>query len=246
MTLPAARLNCSYPNAAAIKAISPNDRQDGDPAFNAGTGVQFHFDADSSAGASASVLVPDAGSGRWIADATIAGAVLSTALASTANGEGASTVGVEDAAALYDSDNLEDALIELRGKRTVTITHADLTEASNNTSQAINIGATLPAKARIVSVDMRALTVFTGGSVSAVTCDVGTSGDVDALVDGADLQTTAVDGGPSTMPAGIRPNKTFVSGGAQLLATFYPDSGHALLALTAGSVVIDVFFIIAA
>ena len=246
MTLPAARLNCSYASLALIRAIAPNDRQDGDPAFCSATGVQFHFDADSSAGASSTVLVPDLGGGRWIADASIAGAVLSTALASTANGEGAALVGVEDAAGLYAGNDLEEVLIELRGKRTVTVGHADLTEATNNTGQAINIGAVLPADARIVSVDMRALTVFTGGSVSAVTCDVGTSGDVDALIDGADLQTTAVDGGPATMPAGIRPNKTFVSGGAQLLATFYPDSGHALLALAAGSVVIDVFFVTAA
>ena len=85
------------------------------------------------------------------------------------------------------ADTSADALLYL-----LTITHADLTEATNNTAQAINIGATLPANARITGVDMRALTVFTGGSVSAVTCDVGTSGDVDALIDGADLQTTAV------------------------------------------------------
>lgn len=113
MTLPAARLNCSYPNAAAIKAISPNDRQDGDPAFNAGTGVQFHFDADSSAGASSSVLVPDAGSGRWIADTTTAGAVLSTALASTANGEGAALVGSEDAGGFTAKTTTEEQVQEL-------------------------------------------------------------------------------------------------------------------------------------
>jgi hypothetical protein len=239
MGIPAARTNHSYANAAAITAIPPNQRQDGDEAFNADTGVGYHFDADAVAGG----LTPDAGTGRWIADATVAGAVAATDLASTANALGASLVGIEDAAGLYASAETESALIELRGKRTVTITHADLTEATNNTAQAINIGATLPANARITGVDMRALTVFTGGSVSAVTCDVGTSGDVDALIDGADLQTTAVDGGPATMPQGIRPNKTFVTAAAQLIATFYPDPGHALLALTAGSVVIDVSFV---
>ena len=238
MGIPAALTNHSYANAAAITAISPNNRQDGDDAFNADTGVNYHFDASAVAGG----LTPDLGTGRWIADATVAGAVAATDLASTANALGASLVGLEDAASLYASSEMESALIELRGKRTVTITHADLTEATNNTAQAINIGATLPANARITGVDMRALTVFTGGSVSAVTCDIGTSGDVDALIDGADLQTTAVDSGPATMPQGIRPNKMFASGGAQLLATFYPDSGHALLALTAGSVVIDVSF----
>ena len=43
-------------------------------------------------------LTPDAGTGRWIADATVAGAVAATDLASTTNGLGASLVGVEDAA----------------------------------------------------------------------------------------------------------------------------------------------------
>ena len=124
MSTPAARLNCTYANAAAIKAISPNDRQDGDPAFNAGTGVQFHFDADSSAGASSSVLVPDAGAGRWIADTTIAGAVLSTALASTANGEGAALVGVEDSASQITATTVEAALAELAAKFAAGLTPA--------------------------------------------------------------------------------------------------------------------------
>ena len=39
MTLPAARLNCNYASLALIRAIAPNDRQDGDPAFCSATGV---------------------------------------------------------------------------------------------------------------------------------------------------------------------------------------------------------------
>jgi len=130
-------------------------------------------------------------------------------------------------------------------KKTVTIGHADLTDAVAGEAQAINLSTALPSNARIVGTDMRSYTPFTGGSVSAVTCDIGTSGDVDALIDGADLQTAAVDGGPATMPKGVRPNKTFASGG-QLLATFYPDGGHALDALTAGSIVIDVLYVVLA
>jgi len=142
-----------------------------------------------------------------------------------------------------------DALVTLAdagltaSKRTVTVGHADLTDAVNGEAEAINIGATLPANARIIGVDIRALTVFSGGSASAVTVDVGTSGDVDALIDGADLFAAAVDGGPATMPQGVRPNKTFITAGAQLLATFAPDAGHTLLGLTAGSVIIDVLYI---
>ncbi len=125
-------------------------------------------------------------------------------------------------------------------KKTVTVGHADLTDA--DTSQDINIGTALPANARIVGVDIRALTVFSGGSVSALTVDIGTSGDVDALVDGADLMTTAVDGGPATMPSGIRPNKTFLTAAAQLSARFISASDN-LVNLTAGSVIIDVLYV---
>lgn len=130
-------------------------------------------------------------------------------------------------------------------KRTVTVAYnnAALVAANSNGGAAtVNIGATLPANARILGVDMRALTPFTGGSASAVTVDVGTSADVDALVDGADVFAAAVDGGPTTMPAGVRPNKTFATVGAQLIATFAPDGGHQLANLTAGSVIIDVLF----
>jgi hypothetical protein len=124
-------------------------------------------------------------------------------------------------------------------KRTVTIGHADLTVAG--TTETENIGAVLPANARIVGVDIRALTAFSGGGTGAQTVDIGTAGDVDALVDGSNLFAAAVDGGPSTMPPGIRPNKTFVSAGAQLIATFITDTTQA--AFTAGSVIIDVLFV---
>ena len=80
MSIPAARTNSSYANAAAITAISPNNRQDGDPAFNADTGIGYHFQAAAESGG----LAPDLGTGRWIADATVAGAVAASDLASTA------------------------------------------------------------------------------------------------------------------------------------------------------------------
>lgn len=68
MTIPPALINCSYANAAGITAITPNQRQDGDPAFDRGTRITYHFDADSSASAADGVLVPDAGDGRWLSD----------------------------------------------------------------------------------------------------------------------------------------------------------------------------------
>lgn len=140
---------------------------------------------------------------------------------------------------------LVDILIALGkqlSKRTVTLGHADLTNAVNGSAETELIGAVLPANSRILGVDLRAYTPFTGGGATAVTVDIGTSGDIDAIVDGADVFAAAVDGGPATIPPGIRPNKMFATAGAQLIATFVPDGAHALLGLTAGSITIDVFY----
>ncbi|MBA2706991.1 MAG: hypothetical protein H0U59_04205 [Gemmatimonadaceae bacterium] len=179
----------------------------------------------------------------------------SAELAAVTNGAGAALVGIEDAATLFTAANVEAALAEVKlladaavgvVKRTVTVAHGDLTGAVNGTAQAINIGATLPANARIAYVDMHTFTPFTGGAVSAVSLDIGSSGDVDAIVDGADVLAAAVDGGPSTMTKGIRPNKRFATIGAQLLATFIPDGGNPLVDLTAGAVTIDVYYFVSA
>ena len=120
MTIPAARINTTYANAAAITAISPNDRQDGDPAFNKETGVGYHFDADAVAGG----LTPDVGTGRWTADATVAGAVAATDLASTSNALGASLVGIEDSATQLTATTVEAALAELAAKFAAGLTPA--------------------------------------------------------------------------------------------------------------------------
>jgi hypothetical protein len=124
-------------------------------------------------------------------------------------------------------------------KKTLIADATTITAAAS--SEALSIGTALPANSRIVGVDIHTLTPFSGGAVADFTVDVGTSGDVDALIDGADLFAAAVDGGPATIPQGIRPNKFFAAGG-QLLATFRcgsDDVGDA----TAGAVTIDVLYI---
>jgi hypothetical protein len=144
-------------------------------------------------------------------------------------------------ATLAESSVLADAGMTV-SKRTVTVGHADLTDA--DTSQDINIGAALPANARIVGVDLHTFTAFSGGTVSALAVDIGSSGDVDALVDGADLFTAAVDGGPSTRPAGIRPNKLYATA-TQLTARFVSTTDN-LVNLTAGAITIDVLYVVLA
>lgn len=136
---------------------------------------------------------------------------------------------------------LADAGISLQ-KRTVTVGHADLTDA--DTSQDINIGAALPDNARIIGVSIHTVTAFSGGTVSALALDIGSSGDIDALVDGADLFAAAVDGQAATRPLGIAPNKLFATA-TQLVARFV-STGDNLVNLTAGACTIDVLFAVLA
>lgn len=124
-------------------------------------------------------------------------------------------------------------------KRQLVMTQADLTDADG--SQALNIGAVLPANSRILGVSIHSATAFSGGSVADFTVDIGTSGDPDAIVDGADLFAAVVDGQAATCPAGIAPNKLFVAAGAQLIATFACASDDVKDA-TAGGCTIDVLF----
>jgi len=123
--------------------------------------------------------------------------------------------------------------------RSVTITHTTLDAAA--LSQTISIGAILPANAMILGVDVVITTSTTGGGSSSCVVDIGTSGDVDALVDGANVFAAAVDGKASTRPLGIAPNKLFTTAGAQLIATVISDVNVSLL--TAGSFTITVAFV---
>lgn len=122
--------------------------------------------------------------------------------------------------------------------REVTIGHADLTTAGD--TQTINVGAALPAGATILGVDFSNFTIFAGGTVSQLLLDIGSAGDVDAIRDGVDLDTTAVDGQPSAAPLGIAPNKHFASA-TQLIATVVA-TGDDLVNLTSGAITIRVFF----
>lgn len=86
------------------------------------------------------------------------------------------------------------------------IGHADLTDG--DTSQVIDL-FDLPAGAQVIGRRVLLATAFSGGGNTALSVDVGTTGDPDALIDGADLFTAAVDGEASSVPAGIAPNKSF-------------------------------------
>ena len=241
-----ARIASSVADTTALQAIAAANRSNGQIAVKRDTDTIFTFDSGSSAGASDGVIVPAAGTGRWLRNH-----VSLADLAAVTNAHGVSMVGIEDVATIYTATTVEAALAEVKVlvdagmtvlKKTLTADHTTITAAA--ATEALNIGTALPANSRIVGVDMHTLTPFSGGTVGDFTVDIGTAGDVDALIDGAGLFTAAVDGGPATMPQGVRPNKFFAAGG-QLTATFRcgsDDVGDA----TAGAVTIDVLYVVLA
>ncbi len=165
--------------------------------------------------------------------------------AATTASNGASKIGIQDAGGHTSVTTVEAAIQELYakvGKRSLTVTEADLTDADG--SQTVNLGDALPANARILGVHMHTLTPFSGGAVGDFTCDVGSANDPDALVDGADLFSAAVDGCPATITAGVHPNKLFADS-TQLTATFICGSDDVADA-TAGAVTIDVLYAVLA
>lgn len=120
----------------------------------------------------------------------------------------------------------------------VTVTTAELNDADMSEDE--NIGNALPANAQVLGVDIRVATAFSGGAVSALVVDIGSTGDIDALVDGADVFSAPVDGQAATRPLGIAPNKRFATS-TQLIARFLATGGN-LADLTAGSCTIRVLY----
>ncbi len=121
----------------------------------------------------------------------------------------------------------------------VTITHAELTAAA--LSEVLDLGAELPTGARIVAAEAELTTLFSGGSVSAITVDVGDEGgDTDAIFDGLNLFTGAGTGFKPT--SGVRPTGTYSE--KQLIGTFVSVTAN-VVALTAGEVTFRFFYVIA-
>lgn len=126
-------------------------------------------------------------------------------------------------------------------QRVVTITHADLTTATNGTAETENVGIVLPAGARVLGVDVLLTTQFTGGSASAVTLSVGVSGATTSLINAFDAYgSTAGASYAAGASAATRPRGLYSA--AQIIATFTPDGAHNAAGLTAGSVTITVDF----
>ena len=99
-----ASIHAPVADATALAAITALNRADGMKVVKLDDGSEWTFDADSSAGASASVVVPAAGTGRWLKNATAASLAATT---------GAAAVGIADAGTFTAETTVEGALQEI-------------------------------------------------------------------------------------------------------------------------------------
>ena len=93
-----------------------------------------------------------------------------------------------------------------------------------------------------MGVSLDDYTPFTGGAISAMACDVGSTGDTDAIVVGANVLAAAVDGTTTTCPIGAAPNKRFAA--ATAINAIFRSTGANCAAATAGTVTIRVSYVV--
>ena len=137
-------------------------------------------------------------------------------------------------------DNMEAATrTQVLQSRTVTVGHADLTEAVAGTPQVVNVGDVLPTGAVVLGHSVVSGVAFSGGGVTACVLDLGGTAD-SAILSNLELITDAPTAAELKPAVGLLPVGSYSA--EQLVATFTPDGGAALSALTAGSVSITVFF----
>lgn len=105
---------------------------------------------------------------------------------------------------------------------------------------AFNVGAVLPANARVVATEVLVTTPITGGTLSACTCKVGAGTEAaDAMMAAQDVFTAA---GTFSDPG---TNQVASRGGAQVKATL-TATGDTLANATAGNITINVFYAVVA
>lgn len=211
-------------------------------------------------------MAPEGGNGtptlrdmlRELQTATLAldtalGGVDTANLASTAHGEGASLIGIEDAGALYTATTVEGALAEVRTvanaamsvqKASVAIDFTtDLAGLGTATTFDKNIGAALPANARVLGATAESETDFDDATHGTWAVTVGTSAGGTQI--GTSLNVAA---GQTGFPKAFTPGAEgylFAPNGGNQLSARITSSVH-LSTATQGHVVIDVFYLILA
>jgi hypothetical protein len=122
-------------------------------------------------------------------------------------------------------------------KRSVTLTGTSFSAAAN--TQVFNIGAPLPANARILGCEISGIGIA-GAGITDAQVDVGGT-NPRAIIDTADVFTGAVL--PRGVPFGGNPHGKL--GGQQLVATLHAVGAN-VSAINAGSLTIEVFFCVLA
>lgn len=119
------------------------------------------------------------------------------------------------------------------------ITSADLTDSTNGEAQKINVGEPLPSNAVVIAHAYDIQEAFTGGGATAVTLDIFGERSTGKIARDADVLGSLL--GEYTNLTGNHMQGHY--GGDQLQASFTPDSGHNLAALTTGIVLVSVWWI---
>lgn len=164
-------------DTTAIKAISPANRGPDQLVVDSGTGKVWRFDADSSAGASSTVLVPDEGTGRWVDTNTGEGEALAAAEAAQAT--------ADDALALGEAAPAMQAVAATLVSGTIEITEG-IVVAANSEVQPILIGNITGSTNFATLRERKASRVNGADGVGAITVDaVGSDGLLDSDAAGA-------------------------------------------------------------
>jgi hypothetical protein len=152
---------------------------------------------------------------------------------------GASYIGLFDNAGIFDADNVEAALAEVKtiadagialAKKTVTVDESEL----SNASQAVNIGTALPENAIVLGHEIVVNEDAAGQSDLTITIG-GT--DADAIVASTDLDALSDNPGKYQGTLGVHPKGSFST--EQLVATFAATD---LGSLTTGNWTITVWY----
>lgn len=116
----AKRIGPPTASTTTLSAIGLSSRVDGMLIAELTGDTLWQYSASSSAGASTTVIVPDdaPATGRWLKQA-IGSAMAAATLALTTNGNGASLVGLEDAAGALAAATVEAAIAELAARSNV-------------------------------------------------------------------------------------------------------------------------------
>lgn len=122
-------------------------------------------------------------------------------------------------------------------KLSATVGEADLTDADGEETVAL---VTLPAGAHLLATYAHTYTPFTGGTIADFTVDVGTAGDPDGIVVGADIFAAAVEGQPADWPPGAQASRYFPS--ATVINGVFKCGSDDVADATAGAVTIDFLY----